>query len=329
MAKLANLARMTTTTTGSETMTLIAAVPGRLTFVGAGIVDGDVVSYGIVEGNNSEVGRGTYGASGSTLTRSVLNSTNSGSPIVLGGSAHVFVSALAQDVSMDGWLPASQTWTYASADAPTYTFNTSASNISNIYTPGMRLKCEIDGSDRYLICTGATGSTVTVYGGTDYVMSASPITNPYFSTQKAPLGFPLDPTKWTEKFEDVSSRQQATPTFGTWYNVGTSLLSIPIGIWKVSYLVAVEDLDTATTVWSTYVTLSTANNSQSDLSWTSLQLHANLIRVIRTIYRDGIISVSSKTTYYMNAKSAYANLDSLNYRGDQSTTFIRAVCAYL
>ena len=90
MAKLYNLARMTTVTTGSGTVTLASAVPGRLTFVDAGVSDADSVSYGITEGNASEVGRGTYGASGSTLTRSVLKSTNSGSLLVLGGSAQVF-----------------------------------------------------------------------------------------------------------------------------------------------------------------------------------------------------------------------------------------------
>ncbi len=99
MAKLYNLARMTTATTGSDVITLVSAVAGRLDFETAGVVDGDTISYGIVEGNNSEVGRGVYGGSGSTLSRSVLKSTNGGSPVVLGGSAHVFITALAEDIS--------------------------------------------------------------------------------------------------------------------------------------------------------------------------------------------------------------------------------------
>ena len=98
MAKLYNLARMTTTTTGSDVITLGTAVAGRLDFETAGVSDGETISYGIVEGNNSEVGRGVYGGSGSTLTRSVLSSTNGGSPIVLTGSGHVFIPALAEDM---------------------------------------------------------------------------------------------------------------------------------------------------------------------------------------------------------------------------------------
>ena len=101
MAKLYNLARMTTTTTGSDVITLGTAVAGRLDFETAGVLDGETISYGIVEGNSSEVGRGVYGGSGSTLTRSVLNSTNGGSPIVLVGSGHVFISSLAEDLEIN------------------------------------------------------------------------------------------------------------------------------------------------------------------------------------------------------------------------------------
>jgi hypothetical protein len=100
MGKLYNLARMTTTTTGSGPLDLVAAAAGCLTFADAGVQNADVISYGIVEGNNSEVGTGTYSASGSTLTRSVLGSTNSGSLITLAGAAQVFITALAQDITI-------------------------------------------------------------------------------------------------------------------------------------------------------------------------------------------------------------------------------------
>jgi hypothetical protein len=97
MAKLYNLARMTTATTGTGTITLGAAAAGYLTFALAGVVDGDVVAYGIKDGNNSEVGTGTYTASGTTLTRSVTKSTNSNSPINLSGTAEIFIVARVED----------------------------------------------------------------------------------------------------------------------------------------------------------------------------------------------------------------------------------------
>lgn len=97
MAKLYNLARMTTATTGTGTITLGSAVSGFLSFSGSGIADGDTVTYAIKDGANSEIGRGVYTASGTTLTRSVLKSTNSNSAISLSGSAEVFITAAAED----------------------------------------------------------------------------------------------------------------------------------------------------------------------------------------------------------------------------------------
>lgn len=89
---------MTTLTTGTGTVSLEDAVDGCLSFFDAGVQDGDIVSYGIVDGNESEVGRGVYTASGVTLSRTlVLASTNGGSKISLSGEAQVYVTALAQD----------------------------------------------------------------------------------------------------------------------------------------------------------------------------------------------------------------------------------------
>lgn len=97
MAKLYNLARVTTSTTGTGTITLGSAVSGFLSFAGAGVQDGDTVTYAISDGANSEIGRGVYTSSGTTLTRSVLKSTNSDAAINLSGTAEVFITAAAQD----------------------------------------------------------------------------------------------------------------------------------------------------------------------------------------------------------------------------------------
>lgn len=100
---LYNLVKVTTATTGTGTVVLGNAVSGYLSFLSASVVDGATISYGIQEGTNSEVGRGVYTASASSLTRgTILNSTNEGNAIVLGGAATVFITALAQDFNISG-----------------------------------------------------------------------------------------------------------------------------------------------------------------------------------------------------------------------------------
>lgn len=98
MAKLFNLARMTTATTGTGTITLGTAASGYLTFALAGVADGDIVSYGIEDGSSSETGIGTYTSSGTTLSRTVVKSTNSDAAISLSGTAEVFITPLAADL---------------------------------------------------------------------------------------------------------------------------------------------------------------------------------------------------------------------------------------
>ncbi len=98
MPKLVNRAKMTTTTTGTGTITLGSAVAGFQSFADAGVSDSDVVSYVIEDGTAWEIGTGTYTASGTTLTRTVSESSASDAAISLSGTATVYVSAIAADI---------------------------------------------------------------------------------------------------------------------------------------------------------------------------------------------------------------------------------------
>lgn len=103
MASLLNRARMTTSTTGTGTITLGSAVTGHLSFSEAGAANATVYAYTIEDGNDFEIGEGTYTSSGTTFSRdtvtaSKISGTAGTSKINLSGSAQIFVSPRATDI---------------------------------------------------------------------------------------------------------------------------------------------------------------------------------------------------------------------------------------
>lgn len=233
----------------------------------------------------------------------------------------------------DGWMPANETWTYASADDPTFTI-TVPSGAASKYSEGMRIKLT-QTTDKYFIITKVADTVLTVYGGTDYDLVDAAITSPYYSTQKAPLGFPLDPTKWTIETKNTGNCSQSSPTAGTWYNLGSINIAIPIGVWRVYYQAIAMPQKANTPDLEMYVTLSTANNSQSDFDFTSLfsiyeaATGGANFRTFSLVNREKFLNLASKTTYYLNAKTNISGMITIAFRGDQAPTIIRAVCAYL
>ena len=99
MAKLFNRAKMTTSTTGTGTITLGSAATGFQSFADAGVANSDVVQYVIEEGANFEIGTGTYTSSGTTLSRTPTESSNSDNAITLAGNATVSITAVAADMN--------------------------------------------------------------------------------------------------------------------------------------------------------------------------------------------------------------------------------------
>jgi hypothetical protein len=100
MVTLVNRAKMTTATAGTGTITLGSAVAAFQTFADSGVSDADVVRYTIEDGTAFEIGTGTYTSSGTTLSRTLIESST-GSLLNLSGNAIVYVTAAAQDLQSD------------------------------------------------------------------------------------------------------------------------------------------------------------------------------------------------------------------------------------
>ncbi len=236
------------------------------------------------------------------------------------------------DALSTGWQTGPGTWTYSSADSPTFVLTTSI-DLSSFIGVGARIKLT-QTTAKYFIVTAISGTTITLYGGTDYTLTSDAITLPYFSIMKAPIGFPMSPLKWQAQTTDTSNQTQATASAGTWYNPGSLSLSIPIGAWNVSYQAVAQVYEPSNSAGlNIALTLSTANNSQSDADFTVsiTRTFGSATMQIMQEYMTATKSLllAAKTPYYLNVSTSTASTDQINIKGDNRTTIIRAVCAYL
>lgn len=230
----------------------------------------------------------------------------------------------------DGWIPAGETWTYASVTTFTITGDKTAK-----YSAGMKITLS-QTTSKYFIITKvecSTDTTITVYGGTDYTLASATITDPYYSLVKSPVGFPLDPAKWTVETTSTSDISQANPNSGTWYNKGGSI-AIPIGAWEVSYSLMVGVTEATATLYpEVYSTLSTANNSEVEKKYTRSIVcwyaGSGFVANASADLPSAYLNLAAATTYYLNQKVVVAGLDSFTVKGTVQTTMIRAICAYL
>ena len=233
-----------------------------------------------------------------------------------------------------GWQAAFETWTYASADSPTFTF-TVPGNKSTKYYPGMRIKLT-QTTVKYFIITkvvySSPNTTITVYGGTDYSLASATITAPHYSSAKAPAGFPLHPAKWTVLLSDSTDRHQSSPVKNTVYNPGSLRISLPIGIWNVLFQAILVCASSSGTLTDIYGGLSTSLSAFTDQALRGRGYLGGPTSgvFIGILTRSTVLNIASKTTYYVICMTDLDNQSVIGFNGaSDASTEVRAVCAYL
>lgn len=244
-------------------------------------------------------------------------------------------AAAAIDAMLTGWIPLGAALTYATTDGHTFTA-TAPVDLTASVSVGMRVRLVHGAATKYFIVTAiafAGGvTTLTLYGGTDYALAAGAITLPYFSPHKAPVGFPLDPTKWTETLDDTSDRLQATPAGGTWYNPGSLSIAIPIGAWDLTTEYVLYGDRTNANLGIVKGSLSTNAAAETDTDLTSAMQHSSTGSTTQLAAQDRhkrkLLVLAAKTTYYLVCTMSGAG-NNVGFAGTQAKTKIRARCAYL
>lgn len=117
-----------------------------------------------------------------------------------------------------GWIPADQSWAYASANTITV-----PSGATAIYSVGDKIKIT-QTTVKYFYVTAVADTTLTVTGGTDYTVANDAITSPYYSKATSPVGFP-------NFYPKARAKRSTTQTIGneSWTKVQFNTESFDLG----------------------------------------------------------------------------------------------------
>lgn len=265
-----------------------------------------------------------------------LNWVNGGPPAISGPNLDKMdqqikdiTDELIAGATSDGWSAISAALAFSSADGHTFVATVSA-DLTSVVPVGARIKLT-QTTVKYFIVTAVAVGSITLYGGTDYTLANAAITAPSFSIFKAPVGFPLDPAKWTERMSSSVDNSQASPVGGAYYNPGSLKLDVPIGAWDLRS-VSTFRFSRTTGRAQFRVALSTSPSASSDPDLQAFYDYADSttsfrIAAVPVRFRK-LVKLAAKTPYYLVFR-ADTTCDLAEFDATQGPVVIEAVCAYL
>lgn len=174
-------------------------------------------------------------------------------------------------------------------------------------------------------------TTITIFGGMDYVMANATIATPFYSTADTPFGFPRQKEKWSVSNIEYVETSQINPVQNTWYNLGGKGITCPIGAWDIFYRSLVVVTDNAQLRHGYFMTLSNANNTEWESLWTTSAqdtIQAN-DQAGCTLFNQRQVTFNVKTTLYLNSKVNTSSATGLYNESQLDKSEVCAICAYL
>lgn len=235
--------------------------------------------------------------------------------------------------SYDGWITGAGTWTYASGTGTNVGTFTIAGDYTGVYNVGDRAKFT-QTTVKYAIITkvaySAPNTTVTIYMGTDYTIANAAITSPAYSHDRSPVGFPMDPAKWTVTATSSTDRTTTSTTYASL----TDAITVPIGTWVLSLKAHAQMSNAGTNYRAGFVTLSSSGTTETNPNLTgnvAIQPVAGTVIIEAPVTTHDYVNLTSSTTFTLIGKvnGAGGTLVVGANGSSQTPTVIRAVCAYL
>lgn len=144
-----------------------------------------------------------YRNSSGSVARLGIGST--GQILTVAGGLPSYASA---SVAVDGWIPVSDSWAYASASTITV-----PSGAASLYKKGDKIKFT-QTTVKYFVITAVADTVLTIAVNTDYTVANAAISAIYYSHQENPIGFP-------EKFGFTSTVTSGSGTLTTVSGAGS------------------------------------------------------------------------------------------------------------